>query len=413
MDDRFKDGFERIVSETPEGPSWSELGLTTASPSNEPPRPTRKWMVAAASFAITVMVVGVVALVVARGGASPEASVTTTTVAGTMMLTEDEQIQIQTWVNSLGLNQFDASVWRVRYDEMCELGAWQTPVALDLAERYITEDLAAGVSVRDSSIGDPTAEQGAQTLWLMTVNVCRDRVPEAAIQAGPPFMNDTPPVEPPAMLDTVCGPVHLGNDGTPEFPSTPLTPDAEDALAGTGALGEEGTFFNFYNWVVADDNSGLVLFGTPIDLDRDDAQYAYAVFEQRDGEWRASGWGGCHIEVVAEGWGGADWVIDPDRTVDVAGGAIPILLRERNCASGQAPVDREILPVVVREASRIVVTVLVEPVEGDASCQGNPWHPYTLTVDGGFEGIDLYDGREVPYVPVWLDGEPVATPEER
>jgi len=52
------------------------------------------------------------------------------------------------------------------------------------AEQFIEEDLA--VSVRASGLGPPSVEDGAQALWIMTVDVCRDAFPDGEIEEGPP-----------------------------------------------------------------------------------------------------------------------------------------------------------------------------------------------------------------------------------
>jgi hypothetical protein len=412
MDDKFKEGFDRMLTGAPEGPSWDQVSTPAASEERPQPTRQRRALVGIGAFVLTVFVIGAVAFLATRDQGAPFAGDTTTTSSASA-LSETERSSIATWVNGVGLTQVDESVWRRRFDTMCTEGVWHVDVALRLADEYIAADIAAGLSARDESIGDPTSEQGAQTLWIMAAGTCRDAFPVDALDAGPPFMDGTEPVPP--MLQTSCGTVSLGEDTTPELPSKPLTPDALAALATTDELGLEGEFFDQVEWFVADDSSpvDLVLFGIGVPDEDGNPSYAAASFEKRDGVWSASGWGGCRIEVTAPGWGGANWVLDPDVPFDPDATEFGILVNERNCANGQPPDGREIRPVVVIEASRVVVHVLVEPVEGDAACPSNPWHPSMLTLAEPLQMRDLYDGREVPFVLVWSSDGTQLGPDDR
>ena len=54
---------------------------------------------------------------------------------------------------------------------------------------------------------------------------------------------------------------------------------------------------------------------------------------------------------------------------------------ERECASGQPPVGREIRPVVLSGEEVLEIVVLIEAPGGLAqTCQGNPWHRTTIDV---------------------------------
>ncbi|MCZ7532792.1 MAG: hypothetical protein M5U23_05220 [Acidimicrobiia bacterium] len=197
-------------------------------------------------------------------------------------------------------------------------------------------------------------------------------------------------------LETSCGPVFLGAGQNPVLPTT--VPDADVAQAIADAevsLGLEGAFFGEFEFFVAEQTAGsVVLFGTGT---TDGApNYAYATLELRNGKWAPSSWGGCQIETTAEGWGTADWILDPAVELDSASSQLAVLIQERECASGQAPNGREIVPVVVRSADRITITVFVERVQGDANCPSNPWHPITINLDEDPSGLPLYNGRPIP-----------------
>lgn len=98
----------------------------------------------------------------------------------------DEQLipQISTWVNNLGLAQTDPVVWRQRLERACTEGVWEREVARRLAQEFINEDQV--VSVRAEGLDPPSVEDGAQSLWIMAVNVCRDLFPNGEIEDGPP-----------------------------------------------------------------------------------------------------------------------------------------------------------------------------------------------------------------------------------
>lgn len=105
-------------------------------------------------------------------------------------LTAEEAQVTPYWVNMLGLNQVDSAVWRDRFDRMCDEGVWNTDVALRLAAEFIDFDLKAGVSIRVGDIGPPLPENGADALWIMAFNTCRDRFPAEAIERGRPSFGD-------------------------------------------------------------------------------------------------------------------------------------------------------------------------------------------------------------------------------
>ena len=42
------------------------------------------------------------------------------------------------------------------------------------------------MSVRGEGLDPPTVESGAQALWLMGANVCRDALPDGEIEKGLP-----------------------------------------------------------------------------------------------------------------------------------------------------------------------------------------------------------------------------------
>ncbi|GBE20672.1 MAG TPA: hypothetical protein ENH00_03195 [Actinobacteria bacterium] len=147
----------------------------------------------------TVIVAVLIGVVIVAGGCAAGSAIggtTTDTIGVTTaafpvdMTDEALRSVSSTWVNMLGLRQLDPAVWRRRLSEACTLGVWNKTVAVDLAGRYIAVD--ASVSPRTPDEGPPTVEDGADALWLMALQVCRDRFAADAIDAGPPFNDKSP-----------------------------------------------------------------------------------------------------------------------------------------------------------------------------------------------------------------------------
>jgi hypothetical protein len=202
------------------------------------------------------------------------------------------------------------------------------------------------------------------------------------------------------QLTASCGSVVFSSvpPDIDEFP--PLDDDAQAALDElvNGPTGvEAGGFDRDYRWSIASRNDDrLVLFGQG----PDDSSWVDARFERRDGEWAPVGWGGCRVEIGALGLGPARLATDPDQPLDPTGTELPVLINEQNCANGEAPIGREIVPVVTETDQSVTIIVLVAPVEGDADCPGNPWHPITITLESPLGSRQLLDGHRYPPQPI-------------
>jgi hypothetical protein len=129
-----------------------------------------------------------------------------------------------------------------------------------------------------------------------------------------------------------------------------------------------------------------------------DPEFADASFVMEDGTWKPEGWGQCRVVVAAPGFGNATWATDPESAPDPTASTLPIQIMERNCANGEPPEGREILPVVQGTADRVTITVLVEPVSGPANCPGNPWYPVSVDLGEPLGERPLYDGSTLPAV---------------
>ena len=155
--------------------------------------------------------------------------------------------------------------------------------------------------------------------------------------------------------------------------------------------------------VVEETGTELLLFGQPDSSTTGEPHYRYAQFELVDGDWRAAGWGGCRIEVTAEGFGIATFELDPDNPPDSADTTLQALATERACASGQPPTGREVVPVVVETSDAVEIIVLVEgPTGGD--CPSNPAFPLTVELeaplgDRMIRDAALYPVEDRPWPP--------------
>ena len=174
----------------------------------------------------------------------------------------------------------------------------------------------------------------------------------------------------------------------------PLDERAEAALDEliNGPTGVEAQDFVGLEMVIAEQSSdSLTLLG-----EINSSNLAFANFEERDGTLRPTSWGGCRVEVEADGFGGARTILDPDREPDPTSTSLHVLIQERECASGQAPVDRQVIPVVTETENRIEINTLVEPVSGDAECPSNPFFPVEITLDAPLGDRVVIDGHIPP-----------------
>lgn len=191
-----------------------------------------------------------------------------------------------------------------------------------------------------------------------------------------------------------CGPAQFPTIPPDVNGLPPIDADAQaildDALTSDAAVELEGFIASDLELSIATrTDSIMVLFGRQPDGEGGQT-YSYYEFENGDG-WRISGWGGCNISVSAVGLDPADVILDPAQEPDPASHELAVLIRERNCANGQAPVGREIVPVVTETDNDIEIVVLVAPVPEGATCPGNPWHPITITLDRPFGSRNVLD----------------------
>lgn len=180
-----------------------------------------------------------------------------------------------------------------------------------------------------------------------------------------------------------------------EFP--PLDADAQSAIdelvdGPTGV--EAGGFDTDYRWSIASrTEQDLVLFGQGV---TPEAGLADVRFARVDGEWTPRGWGGCRVQIQAEGFGPARLATESSELLLMDSTELSLVINERECASGQAPDDRDVIPVVTETDETVSIVVLVEWMTGDVNCQDNPWYPVTVTLDEPLGSRELIDAHEFP-----------------
>ena len=182
-------------------------------------------------------------------------------------------------------------------------------------------------------------------------------------------------------LEAHCGSVSF--DSVPpeldEFP--PLDDDAQAALDElvNGPTGIEAVGFDVdYRWSIASrTDEELVLFGQG---ETTDAGSVTARFARQDDTWTPRSWGGCRVEIEADGYGPARLATESDQPLSADSTQLSLVINERDCASGEAPTDRDIVPVVTETSDAVSIVVLVETTRGDVECPGNPWHPIVITL---------------------------------
>ena len=196
-------------------------------------------------------------------------------------------------------------------------------------------------------------------------------------------------------LEARCGAVVMPVTEQPVFPAVPINSAAQTLL-------DEGTFVGFdpggYEWFISvQTEARVLLFGRPaFPVGTGEPEFADVLFEKRQAEWELTDFGRCRLEVVAPGFGPGRWILDPAIAPEPDSSQLSILTMERSCASGRPPVGREVLPVVVEQTDRVIITISVEPVVGGADCPGNPWHPIVVELEQPIADRAFLDGNTFP-----------------
>jgi hypothetical protein len=96
--------------------------------------------------------------------------------------------------------------------------------------------------------------------------------------------------------------------------------------------------------------------------------------EDAGGGWMIMADGPCRPELVyPDGIGPASWVLDPDAAKPGPETTrVNVLVTEQSCASGRSAHGRVVGPAIRTFDDRFVITFGALPLEGVATCQGNP-----------------------------------------
>lgn len=133
-------------------------------------------------------------------------------------------------------------------------------------------------------------------------------------------------------------------------------------------------------FIVEESETELLLFARSVTEVDVGPLYENARFELVDGVWRAY-WGDCRIQVTKDGFGIATFQLDTDNPPQPSESTVHLLATERSCASGQAPNNREILPIAIETTEVVEIIVMVELPGGTQTCQGNPSFPVVVQLD--------------------------------
>ena len=97
----------------------------------------------------------------------------------------------------------------------------------------------------------------------------------------------------------------------------------------------------------------------------------------------------------------ADWEIAPNVRLSGDASAIPVLVNERACASGDTAEGRIVHDVEYGQDT-VTVTIRVIPKGGPQNCPSNPNTEYVVELDESLDGRELLDGGVTPAAPPHL-----------
>ena len=129
-----------------------------------------------------------------------------------------------------------------------------------------------------------------------------------------------------------------------------------------------------------------------------------AMYVNRAGDvWGFSGYvSDCQPRpLVTHGLGSSEWRVDGDSPPMSRASSFPVEIVEHACANGRPADGRISDPIVEYGEDAITITIPVRPVEGGATCPGNPWTPFVVELDEPIEDRRLLDGGPWPPEQRW------------
>lgn len=105
-------------------------------------------------------------------------------------LTEPQDFNMVPWIDDTCL--WESPEWPGRFEEVCALDPTEVKNYEALAERYVAEDVVAGMWLGRDEYVPPPVEEIAETLWIMAVSPePRDVCPEHALSGQRPYDEST------------------------------------------------------------------------------------------------------------------------------------------------------------------------------------------------------------------------------
>ena len=112
--------------------------------------------------------------------------------------------------------------------------------------------------------------------------------------------------------------------------------------------------------------------------------------------------GDCRIELGAEGWGNARFEVDPARPPATATTSLSLLANEMSCAGGGPPSGRDVRGVIVDDGEdAVAILILVEPIQGAATCPTNPDFPFEIELPSALGDREIVDASSYPFEVRW------------
>jgi hypothetical protein len=177
-----------------------------------------------------------------------------------------------------------------------------------------------------------------------------------------------------------------------------LDDDANSALEVLASDAEGAWFAQRFDWGLWEKSDDLLILLGSADpaVGERVGEFGSVAFERHNEGWVPSGWGTCRWLSLAEGYGPAEWTIDPANPPTPDSSSISVLATEHACAGGKVPEGREVIPLLEASSKGITIVILVERIAGAVTCPSNP--PFRLTIDIGVPMGQraLYDGHAIP-----------------
>jgi hypothetical protein len=169
---------------------------------------------------------------------------------------------------------------------------------------------------------------------------------------------------------------------------------ADPALGGEAALGVFPDGVDAVRWrALAGDATHATLGLGDWTADGPTRTALVMTLEREGDRWAAVGWGNCQLTPVPEP---GTSQVEVTRVVRAKGRTLTVLVNERQCTSARDPGPHLNDPAVVETVESVTITWTSEPVDGAATCQGNPSVERTVELAAPLGGRVVLDGGVYP-----------------